>query len=59
MWSSQEDTRRRAVNTRSTRCIRLLYGLKQAPRAWFSHIEAYFIKEGFKKCLNEQTLFIQ
>jgi len=24
-----------------------LYGLKQAPRAWFSRIEAHFIKEGF------------
>ena len=26
-----------------------LYGLKQAPRAWYSHIEAYFLKEGFEK----------
>ena len=24
---------------------RALYGLKQAPRAWYSHIEAYFLKE--------------
>ena len=24
-----------------------LYGLKQAPRAWYSHIHAYFLKEGF------------
>ena len=23
-----------------------LYGLKQAPRAWYSHIHAYFLKEG-------------
>jgi hypothetical protein len=36
-----------------------LYGLKQAPRAWFSRIEAHFIKEGFQKCDNEQTLFIK
>jgi hypothetical protein len=26
-----------------------LYGLKQAPRAWYSRIEAYFMKEGFEK----------
>ncbi|RVW42604.1 Retrovirus-related Pol polyprotein from transposon RE1 [Vitis vinifera] len=25
-----------------------LYGLKQAPRAWYSRIEAYFIKEGLR-----------
>ncbi|KAJ9559214.1 hypothetical protein OSB04_013828 [Centaurea solstitialis] len=36
-----------------------LYGLKQAPRAWFSRIETYFIKEGFEKSKNEQTLFIK
>lgn len=36
-----------------------LYGLKQAPRAWFSRIEAYFIKEGFTNSSNEQTLFIK
>ena len=34
-----------------------LYGLKQAPRAWYSRIKAYFIKEGFKKCLSEHALF--
>ena len=36
-----------------------LYGLKQAPRAWYSHIEAYFMKEGFEKCEYEHTLFIK
>jgi len=34
-----------------------LYGLKQAPRAWYSRIESYFIKEGFKRCASEHTLF--
>jgi len=34
-----------------------LYGLKQAPRAWYSRIEAYFMKEGFEKCDYEHTLF--
>ncbi|KAL4563757.1 hypothetical protein LXL04_027802 [Taraxacum kok-saghyz] len=36
-----------------------LYGLKQAPRAWFSRIEAYFIKEGFARSSSEHTLFIK
>ena len=36
-----------------------LYGLKQAPRTWFSRIESYFIKEGFKSSSSEQTLFIK
>ena len=36
-----------------------LYGLKQAPRAWFSRIEAYFLKEGFHKCPYEHTLFVK
>lgn len=36
-----------------------LYGLKQAPRAWYSRIESYFLKEGFKKCPHEHTLFIK
>ena len=36
-----------------------LYGLKQAPRAWYSRIEGYFLKCGFKKCNYEHTLFIK
>lgn len=36
-----------------------LYGLRQAPRAWFSRIEEYFIKEGFLKSPNEETLFLK
>ncbi|GLT34761.1 hypothetical protein SLA2020_092600 [Shorea laevis] len=36
---------------------RALYGLKQAPRAWYSRIEAYFLKEGFQKCPYKHTLF--
>ena len=34
-----------------------LYGLKQAPRAWYSRIETYFLKQDFKKCTSEHTLF--
>ena len=41
------------------RLKKALYGLKQAPRAWYSRIEAYFIKEGFDKCFCEHTLFIK
>lgn len=36
---------------------KVLYGLKQAPRAWYSRIDTYFSKEGFKKCLYEHTFF--
>ncbi|RVW97638.1 Retrovirus-related Pol polyprotein from transposon TNT 1-94 [Vitis vinifera] len=36
-----------------------LYGLKQAPCAWYSRIEAYFMKEVFEKCDYEHTLFIK
>ena len=36
-----------------------LYGLKQAPHAWYNRIEAYFVKEGFKKCEYEHTLFVK
>ena len=36
-----------------------LYGLKQAPRAWYSRIEAHFVKEGFERCNCDHTLFIQ
>lgn len=36
-----------------------LYGLKQAPRAWYSRIEAYFLKVGFLKCPYEHFLFVK
>ena len=36
-----------------------LYGLKQAPQAWYSRIEAYFLREGFLKCPYEHTLFVK
>ena len=41
------------------RLKKALHGLKQAPQAWFSHIEAHFISEGFEKCYSEHTLFIK
>ncbi|KAL0398210.1 UNVERIFIED_CONTAM: Retrovirus-related Pol polyprotein from transposon RE1 [Sesamum radiatum] len=41
------------------RLKKALYGLKQAPRAWYSRIEAYFLKVGFSKCPYEHTLFVK
>lgn len=34
-----------------------LYGLKQAPRTWYTHIDAYFQKNGFSKCPQEHGLY--
>ena len=39
------------------RLKKALYGLKQAPRAWFSKIEAYFVKKCFEKSVGDHTLF--
>lgn len=36
-----------------------LYGLKKALRAWYSCVEAYFLKEGFERCSHEYTLFVK
>ena len=41
------------------RLNKALYGLKQASRAWYNHIDTYFLKEGFHKCLYEHTLFVK
>ncbi|CAI8619876.1 unnamed protein product [Vicia faba] len=41
------------------RLKKALYGLKQAPRAWYSRIEACFMRMGFEKCDYEHTLFIK
>ncbi|XP_058004059.1 retrovirus-related Pol polyprotein from transposon TNT 1-94 [Hevea brasiliensis] len=36
-----------------------LYGLKQAPRAWYSRIDSYLLDLGFKRSLNETTLYVK
>ena len=36
-----------------------LYGLKQAPKAWYSRIDEHLMELGFKKSLNEATLYIK
>ncbi|GKV36956.1 hypothetical protein SLEP1_g45038 [Rubroshorea leprosula] len=41
------------------RLKKALYGLKQAPIAWYSRIDAYFLKEGLQKCPYEHTLYIK
>ncbi|KAL6320216.1 hypothetical protein AAG906_004725 [Vitis piasezkii] len=45
------------TKTSYTSLKKALYGLKQAPRAWYSRIDAYFVKEGFLKCPYEPTLY--
>lgn len=50
---------RKAKKDKVYRLKKALYGLKQAPRAWYSRIEAHFVKEGFEKCPYEYTLFIK
>lgn len=41
------------------RLRKAIYGLKQAPRAYYSRIEAYFLKEGFQKCPYEHIRFVK
>jgi hypothetical protein len=36
-----------------------LYGLKQAPRAWYSHIDGYFLKNGFVKWPHEYVIYVK
>ena len=36
-----------------------LYWLKQTPRAWYSHIDSYFLKNVFVKCLYEYIIYIK
>ena len=35
-----------------------LYGLKQAPRVWYDKIDAYFLKNGFKRCISDPNLYV-
>jgi hypothetical protein len=39
------------------RLKKAMYGLKQAPRAWYSHIDSYFLNNGFNRSNNEPTLY--
>jgi hypothetical protein len=36
-----------------------LYGLKQAPRAWFSRLDQYLQKQGYKRGTTNNTLYIK
>lgn len=50
---------RKGMNPRSIDSKRPCMDSNRSPRAWYSRIEAYFIKEGFTKCPYEHTLFIK
>jgi hypothetical protein len=41
------------------RLKKALYGLKQAPRAWYSRLERYLQKQGFKKSNVNNNLYIK
>jgi len=36
-----------------------LYVLKQAPKAWYSHIDGYFLKNGFVKYPHEYAIYVK
>jgi hypothetical protein len=36
-----------------------LYGLKQAPRAWFSRLDQYLEKQGYKRGTIDNNLYIK
>jgi hypothetical protein len=36
-----------------------LYGLKQAPRAWFSRLDQYLQKQGYKRGTTDNNLYIK
>ena len=41
------------------RLKKALYGLKQAPRAWYSRLDKYLQKQGFKKGGVDSNLYIK
>jgi len=57
-WTTRRICRKRG-RTPDIQLHKALYDLNQVPRVWFSHIESHFMKEGFKKCSNEQNFFIK
>ena len=36
-----------------------LYGLKQVPRAWYNKIDSYLTRQGFRRSVNEATLYVK
>ena len=36
-----------------------LFCLKQESRAWYHKIDAYFLKNGFKKCISDPNLYVK
>ena len=33
--------------------------IKHAPRAWYEKIDAYFLKNGFKRCVSDPNLYVK
>ena len=51
------------INVESSNLVcklhKYLYGLKQAPRAWYDKVDAYFLKNGFKRCISDPNMYVQ
>nr|GEW79168.1 retrovirus-related Pol polyprotein from transposon TNT 1-94 [Tanacetum cinerariifolium] len=59
-WRLAMDAEIEAIEKNDTwEMTNLPHGTKKAPRAWYSRIESYFTKEGFKRFPYEHTLFVK
>ena len=51
------------INAKSSNLVcklhKSLYGLKQAPRAWYDKINAYFLSNGFKRCISNPNMYVK
>ena len=36
-----------------------LYGLKHAPRAWYEKIDTYLLKNGFRQCITNPSMYVK
>ncbi|GJS59826.1 ribonuclease H-like domain-containing protein [Tanacetum coccineum] len=39
--------------------VKALYGLHQAPRAWYATLSTFLLKNGYRRCTIDKTLFIK
>ena len=59
MCISLKDLKSQVMKTKFKRLKKALYGLKQAPRAWYSRIDSYLIRQGFKRSENKAILYVK